>query len=238
MTASGHARPLEMPARSMLQVAERIGVETQALTRHPFLKRLEGPGRVDEFRRLLPEQAFFTLAFQDMLRLVRERSVDARAVAVAKALEDDDRGHEQWYLQDLGQLAMAVDRDFLFSAAQRCARDVSYAILGRIVAAASDAGRLAVALSLEAIAEQFFARVSAFSARLGLGQGLRYYGTPHLDAERSHGLYQDVGRDGLASLPVSDRDWDEALESIRVTFAAMTSFADHLDRAMGGPTGA
>jgi hypothetical protein len=90
---------------------------------------------------------------------------------------------------------------------------------------------LAVMLSLEAIAGEFFARVTGFAQRLGLAD-LRYFGPSHLAAERDHGVFGEDCASEFAAIKVPASAVAETRVAVERTFAAMTQFADDLDGAM------
>jgi hypothetical protein len=216
---------------SMVDVELVIDHHREALAQHPFLRGLEKQGTIEQFRRLLQGLAFFTLVFQDVLRLAQERCTDPQVKAVAHTLERGDRGHEQWYLEDLERLGIPLDVRWMFSADHAPARDIGYKLLSEVLTAGDDRSRLSVMLSLEAMAREFFIRVPSFAERVG-ARGLKYFGVGHLAAEEGHQIFADDGQRQLTTINIPDEIVPEVLTAIERTFAAMAQYGDHLEAAM------
>jgi hypothetical protein len=226
ITASG---PL-----TMADVERVIEGHRDAFVEHPFMLRLEGAGTIEQFRRMLPRHAFFTFVFQDVLRLARDRCSDPQVRAIARTHELEDKGHEQWYLDDLERLGVFLDVRWMFSADHVLARDVGYKLVAEVLSADDDRSRLSVVLSLEAIGREFFIRVPGFVERLGVARGLKYFAVRHLDIERSHDVFRDEGTNRLTGIGVPEEAVSEVLEAIERTFEAMALLSDDLNAAMQG----
>ncbi|HXK20685.1 MAG TPA: hypothetical protein VNG33_22900, partial [Polyangiaceae bacterium] len=137
----------------------------QLIIGHEFMRRLDGEADVAALRRLLPRLAFFTFAFQDMLKLAREGCSDAVLTPIVRSLEDGDRGHDRWYVEDLRELGIGLLAHEIFGVEHEVGRRVTYALIGLIDGARSDHERLAILLTLESAAREFFLRVPGFAAR-------------------------------------------------------------------------
>jgi len=217
---------------TMADVETAICHHRDAFNQHPFLVRLEQGNDKDQLLRLLPRIAFFALTFQDMLRLARERCTDQRLAGVARTLELDDEGHDAWYLADLERLRIPVSAGSIFSKDNAVTRDVSYALLSEVINLTDDKARVAVMLSLELIAREFFVRVSGFAERSGLGADLRYFGRRHLEAEEAHRAFGTELKETWTTIEVADDAIFEVLRSVERTFELMARLADDLDVAM------
>lgn len=209
-----------------------IQSHVESLKSHAFLKQLEGTGTLEQLQQMLPRLAFFTLAFQDVLRLARAHCIDPGYRDVARSLELGDRGHDRWYLEDLTRLGMRVDVDWLFSEHQAISRDVAYGLVSQVTGAAHDSVRLAVLLALEAMAGEFFVRISGFVFRLGLAGDLMYFGVTHLEAEKGHDVFSREGQEFLSKLVIPHAAQGAAVGAVERTFELMTRYADDLARAM------
>ena len=219
---------------TMLDIERVIERHRDALVQHPFMLRLEGTGTIEQFRRTLPRHAFFTLAFQDVLRLARDKCEDPQIREIARKHELEDKGHDLWYLDDLARLGVALDVRWMFSAEHEFARDVGYALVSQVLSAGDDRSRLAVVLSLEAIGREFFVRVPGFAERLGVAHGLKYFAVRHLDIERSHDVFRNDGKRQLGAIGIDEQVVPEVLSSIERTFELMAMLADDLDAALRG----
>jgi hypothetical protein len=216
----------------MRDVEAAIDHHRRAIAEHPFIKRLEGPGHPEELRTLARRLAFLPLVFQDVLRLNKKLSTDERFAKIASSMADSDQGHEEWYLDDAKLLGVAPSVRWLFSEAHEPTRDAAYSLVSQILTANDDFTRLAVVLSLEAAAGEFLARVPAFADRSGVGIGLKYFGTPHFDAERGHEVFEEAQQEVLGAIEVPRDVIPSVLAAIENTFATMALLADDLVRAM------
>jgi hypothetical protein len=217
---------------TMRDVEAAIDHHRRAIAEHPFIKRLEGPGHPEELRTLARRLAFLPLVFQDVLRLNKKLSTDERFAKIASSMADSDQGHEEWYLDDAKLLGVAPSVRWLFSEAHEPTRDAAYSLVSQILTANDDFTRLAVVLSLEAAAGEFLARVPAFADRSGVGIGLKYFGTPHFDAERGHEVFEEAQQEVLGAIEVPRDVIPSVLAAIENTFATMALLADDLVRAM------
>jgi hypothetical protein len=228
-----HEERTDMPVPFTLEDLERvIELRLGSMKAHPFLVRLEGEGTVDQLRETLPRIAFFTLVFQDLLRLARSRCSDPAYREVARGLELGDKGHDTWFLQDIERLGRKVDAEWLFSQEQEISRDVSYSMVSRVIDAQYDSVRLALLLSLEAIAGQFLTRIAGFVQRLGLGDQLSYFGARHVQAEHDHEVFSEEGHGVLATVVVPEHARAATLATVEDTFAWMLKYADELEATM------
>ena len=216
---------------TMLEVSGVIAHHCEAMTEHSFLKGLERQGSMEQFRGMLQHLAFFSLVFQDVLRLAQERCTDPRAKAIARDLQSGDKGHEQWYLEDLERLGIPLDIRLMFSESQAPARDVGYKLVSEMLSLTDDRSRLSVILALEAMAHEFFVRVPAFAKRVG-APGLKYFGLDHLAAEDAHQIRNHDSHHPLAAIEVPDEIAPEVLSTVERTFALMAEYGDHLAAIM------
>ncbi|MEI9948967.1 MAG: hypothetical protein WDO74_08280 [Pseudomonadota bacterium] len=203
---------------------------------HEFMRRLEGDASLEALRRLLPRLAFFTFAFQDMLKFSRERSSDPVLLPMFCSLEEGDRGHDRWYVQDLDDVGIHLTAHEIFRAEHEVGRRVAYGLLALIEAAVSDYERLSLLLTLEAAAREFFVRVPGFAARAGLAHELRYFGTTHLAAEEAHDVFSADAQLTLNTIVVPAQHTRRVLDTVEKTFALMVQLAGDLAAAMAGPS--
>ncbi len=208
----------------------------QLIIGHEFMLRLEGDASLEALRRLLPRLAFFTFAFQDMLKIAREHSSDPQLLPMLRSLEDGDRGHDRWYVQDLEELGIHLAAHEIFGVEHEVGRRVAYGLIALIEAAASDYERLSLLLTLEAAAREFFIRVPGFAARAGLTRELRYFGTTHLAAEEAHDVFTADAQLTLNTIVVPQQHTRRVLETVEKTFALMLKLAGDLAAAIAGPS--
>jgi hypothetical protein len=207
------------------------------LINHAFVKRLEGIGDPGQMRSMVSLMAFFTLAFQDVLRLARTKCTDPELREFARSLELGDRGHDRWFVEDATLLKVPLDLDLLFSRAHQPSRDAAYTLVSQVLTANDDYSRIAVMLSLEAAAHEFFVRIPGFVSRLGLGLELKYFGVKHLEAEESHEIFTHDAQARLARIEIPVELRRIVVGVVSSTFAAMTLLGDALDVDMGRSSG-
>jgi hypothetical protein len=217
---------------SMTDVERVIERHRDRIVQHPFLKRLQGEGNLEQLRRFLPRHAFFTLAFQDVLRLAVERCTDPQVRTIVHKHELEDKGHDQWYLDDLRLLNIPLDIRWLFSTDHSLARNVGYELVSQILTVKDDHSRLCLVLALEAIGREFFIRIPGFIEGLGVAAELKYFAVRHLGFETSHDVFGDEGKRQLAALKIPSNAVVEVLTVVHRTFEVMTLLADDLEAAM------
>lgn len=242
---SSHIRELvERPVCSEEQtfrgVLDMIETRRSALKQHPFFARLAEGGSVAQAQEIARRGAFFVMCFQDMLRLVRELTTEPELVDFARIHEEEDRGHDLWYLQDLARLGIDCSLRDLFSGDLWQARQTVYSQIADIVRSTDDRCRLAVVLSLEAAGAEFFASIIAFIERLGRGEGLLYFARSHQTVEQNHDIFESDSKSRLGSLAIRPAAFEESLLVVERTFAAMEAlgfdFLKHMERAPVGPS--
>jgi hypothetical protein len=216
---------------TMGHVQKVIAERRRALSNLGFLRALDGPGAIDDVRRLVPRMAFFVMCFQDVLRLAHSRSIDPQISALAKAHALEDKGHDRWYLEDVRRLGAECSLSWLFSDEHALTRDVAYDQIADVISAKHDCTRLAVALSLEAIGAEFFERTIRFLERIGQAEGLEYFARRHQTIEQEHAVFEERGRRELESIPIPDASMAEVLAAVHRTFDGMTKLADDLERS-------
>ena len=216
----------------MKHVLKHMEELTRSFARLEYFQMLERPGTWSDVEIMGQGLSFFVLCFQDMLRLNASLVADGRLVDIVREQRRDDAGHDDWFLADLQRLKLEPSLRALFGRQHRATRDTSYAIIAEILKAPSDPARLAIGLSLEATGGVYFARVHEFFARLGLDEGLRFFSRHHWDAEQSHDVVQDHGRERLEAIVLSQLERQQAVVASERTFSAMRSMCDSLSSRM------
>lgn len=213
-------------------VEDLIHERGRALSGHPFIQRLDGAATRAEFLSILPRLGFFVLAFQDMLRLSRAGCTNPDLFVHIEGLERGDRGHDQWYLEDLETLGLTLDARILFAPEYQVTRETTYELMSLVLHAHDDYCRLALLLSLEETAHEFFERVSKYAKRAGIGSTLRFFGGEHLIAEESHEVFEASAQKVLERMVVPADAREAVNVTVERTFHAMTRFADDIVAAM------
>jgi hypothetical protein len=202
--------------------------EREELSRHELFVRLREHASLEDVRSIAPRVAFFVMAFQDVLRLVTEKTSDPVLRQLARAHQLEDAGHDHWYLRDLEILELSTDVATLFSRDARAIRDVSYHQIAEAIAAESDVSRFAVVLCLEAAGVEFFSAMVDGLDRLGRSQGLLYFSKRHQDVEASHEIFEDRRQAEIDALAVPSHAAPEVVRAVVRTFETMRTLADEL----------
>ena len=232
MELGSHAETARI--RTMLDVEHVIDERRQSFAAHAFLSGLEGPASIEHFERFAPRVAFFVMCFQDVLRLVHARSTLPAIKAMARVHALEDKGHDNWYLNDLQRLGVSVSVPWLFSEHHELTRDVAFTQISHVLSAKHDETRLAVALSLEAIGSECFGRAIGLLERLGKSEGLEYFARKHQAIEQGHQVFEQDAQAQLAAIAVSADAELEVLEAITSTFEGMSALLTDLAIAFHG----
>lgn len=197
-----------------------------------YFKLLERSGIRSDIEIMARGLSFFVLSFQDVLRLNALNITDERLAPVARQQRRDDAGHDLWFLNDLRRLGVEPEVRWLFSKKHETTRDTGYAIVARVLSARNDHARLAVGLALEATGSVYFSRVHHFFGRVGVGDGLQFFGKSHWESEQSHDVFGAELQTKLAAIPLSETERSDAIEAAEATFAAVTRMCEKLSSEM------
>jgi hypothetical protein len=218
------------PATTFKEIQQTVADHQRVLGQHPFLTHLKNDATFDEVLRVVPRVAFFVMCFQDVLRLVYERTTEPLLKAFARTHELEDKGHDLWYLHDLDYLGLACNVQDLFSKEAKTIRDIAYTQIADAINAADDRSRFGIVLALEACGTEFFGSMVTCLERLGSADGLLYFARRHQQVERSHDMFDASAQRTLNETIVSREVLPEVLAVIERTFGTMTSLADDLHR--------
>jgi DMATS type aromatic prenyltransferase len=224
----------ELPT-NVAELRALVERESARLSAHPFFAKLRQEATLADIRRVAPRVAFFVMAFQDVLRLVTEKTSDPVLRTLARAHQLEDAGHDHWYLRDLEALDLTTDLATLFSRDARAIRDVSYHQVAEAISAESDLARFAVVLCLEAAGVSFFSSMVDGLDRLGRSEGLLYFSKKHQAVEASHEIFEDDKQAAIDAIEVPAAAAAEVLRAVTRTFETMRNLAEHLDGIVGPP---
>jgi cytokinin dehydrogenase len=210
-------------------VRRAIEVAQARYVAHPFFARMERGGARSEVRLVAQRLAFFIMCFQDMERIVCERSSDPEIAAALREHRLEDMGHERWYLADLRRLELSQDVSLLFQPEHAVIRDVSYALLSLILQARHDVTLLAIVLALEGAGHEFFGRFVPMVQHAVAGQTFTFFGRTHLQAEAEH---QIESWERLFERPVDHDETREMAAAVQETFRQMTRVAQNMEDAL------
>jgi DMATS type aromatic prenyltransferase len=219
---------------TMADVKHDIDAHQKLFACHPFMRRLERGGTIQEFSLVARRLAFFVMTFQDVLRLARKTCSDPNLHVLVCAHEAEDRGHDAWFLHDLQQFGIEDRLDWIFLKEYAVVRDLSYSLIAEVLRATDDRTRLAVVMALEAAGREFFRRAVEFLERLGKTEGLLYFARRHQDVEQSHSLFRGSAQAKLTEMDIPDESLEEVTGAVAVTFSQMWRLAGDMETALDG----
>jgi DMATS type aromatic prenyltransferase len=233
--AATPSRPPVDGSMTFKDIQAIVATGQSALAKHPFLVHLERDATYEEVLRIAPRVAFFVMCFQDVLRLVHEKTTDPALKALARTHEAEDKGHDLWYLHDLQHLGVSCGVRDLFSKDNRGIRDIAYTQISDALKVADDRSRLGIVLALEAAGTVFFGRMINCLERLDAADGLLYFARKHQQVEASHEIFESSAQQELDAIVVPESVKAELLEVIDRTFGTMTALAENLEAALRKP---
>jgi DMATS type aromatic prenyltransferase len=228
-----HIRELAPETHTMHVVQERIEQHTSELRQHSFLQRLlDGEQSLASVQALARRLTFFVLVFQDMLRLTAKRMTHPVLAAMARTHQQEDKGHDIWFLSDLKGLRAEPELKELFSDQHEVSRDVAYELLSLLLRSRDDRARMAVLMVMETAGAEFFPRIVACLEKLGRADDLIFFGRHHMQAEARHTSAEPEQRDQLWQLQLEPEVVPEVLAAVDDAFGAMTRLAGALASSM------
>jgi hypothetical protein len=221
------------------EIRATVAEYQRILSTHPFLTHLENEATYAEVLRIVPRVAFFVMCFQDVLRLVYEKTTAPEFKSIARTHELEDKGHDLWYLHDVEHLGLSCNVQDLFSKETKAIRDIAYTQIADALNAADDRSRFGIVLALEACGTEFFGAMIMCLERLGSADGLLYFARRHQQVERSHEMFEASSQETLNQMLVPREAVPEVLAVIERTFGTMSALADDLHECLArtGETG-
>lgn len=180
----------------MKDIQAYIDSKQQEFESHPFFALLEKLKTLEEIGYFVPDLTFWVMAFQDVLRLNKERVTNPYLKKIAHHHKFEDAGHEQWFLHDKNYISSrhastSEDANWLFGRETRAVRDASYAILSEVYRTESDWLNITLLITIESSGHVFFDKIVNKIQELGENENLKYFARSHLDKELAHALFDE-----------------------------------------------
>ena len=202
----------------MKTVQAHIALKQKAFENHHFFDVLKQLKSLKEFDYFVPELTFWIMTFQDVLRLNEERITDPHLKMIAHHHRTEDAGHELWFLHDRSYLSNKASNDvdirWLFGKETRPMRDPAYAILAEIYKSESEWLNIVLLFVIESSGHVFFEKVADQVDKTGEGSELKYFSRSHLDAERSHAMFQVEDEHTLYAAPLPAKIRQDAIQLV------------------------
>lgn len=220
----------------MKTIQSYIDSKQQEFMNHPFFEVLSTLKTLEEISYFVPELTFWTMTFQDILRINEERVQDPYLKKVARHHRLEDAGHEKWFLYDkkymgghtIDKSCARDDVAWLFSKESELTRDAAYAIMSEIYQTTDERVNIALLLTLESSGHVFFEKVTKQVKQAGENDNLKYFSSNHLDVELAHALFEGEMERKLFEMEVPISVRREALKMIDRCYDSFNKMFDGL----------
>jgi hypothetical protein len=176
----------------MQEVLSYIDEKQARFAAHPFFARLKAGAPLSEILPCTDQVGFWTMAFQDALRINEERVADPTLRAIVQQHRVEESGHDRWFLEDMATITgSAPDVQTLFGDHHRAGREATYALIAEVMQDLSDAERVLVLFVFESTGHVFFDAIANYFPRVGITRSLKYFANHHLDAEADHEVFEE-----------------------------------------------
>ena len=220
----------------MKNIQDYIDSKQQEFMSHPFFEKLEQLQSLEEISYFVPELTFWTMTFQDILRINEQKVSDPFLKKIARHHRMEDAGHEKWFLHDKKYMgAMSIDKScdnndvsWLYSKESRTTRDAAYALIAEVFKANDEILNIALLLTLESSGHVFFAKVAKQVEQTGEDKNLKYFSSSHLEVEMAHAMFEEEMERALFARQISVEVRREALKMIDRCYDAFHQMFDGL----------
>ncbi len=202
--------------------------------RHPFFDRLRRDAPLHEILPCTEQVAFWTLSFQDALRLNEARVEDPTLRDIVRRHRLEEGGHDHWFLTDMTKIfGSPPDLARLFGDEHQAAREAGYALLTEVMRANSDHERLLMLFVFESTGHVFFEEIAAYFSRAGIRRSLKYFAQHHIDAEQDHEVFEKDVADFIAGIELAPDQRDLARAMVDRAYVAFHRMLDAMEAIAG-----
>lgn len=203
------------------------------LSSHAFFHRLKADRHIGEVLPFASKLTFWVMVFQDVLQLNTRRITHPTLSRIARHHLAEDAGHDRWFLNDL----LAIDGKHpdisqLFGKSHASTRHAAYALVAEVFKAQDDEERIVLLLTLESAGHVFFERIVDFFEAHDVRRSLKYFSRHHLDAEKSHEMFERQLEALLAAVVLSGEMRERCLALLDRCYAAFQVIFDELEETI------
>jgi hypothetical protein len=217
----------------MRQVRQHIARRQAELAKHAFVRTLDSTPPLSRGVRFVPLGAFFVLAFQDLVEMIRDRAGDPWLRDLVRRHCEEEVGHDRWFLRDLVRLVGAEPGvAALFGPQHASTRRGTYALAAEAHGARDDVERLCLLLAMESTGEVLFDAVETYFQKVGAADGLVFFAGRHLQAEKDHAVLQEDMARLVATIELGPDALARATALVDRTYAAFEVIVDGLAGAI------
>lgn len=206
-------------------VHQHIQDHLRELVAHPFFTEMAPHSDLSRAFAFAEVLTPWVMTFQDVARINASRARDPEIRRTLEQHAREDRGHHQWFLEDLEHIFGERPRDvrWLYEPPLDATREESLAIASEVFHMNDDRMRIVFVEALEAAAGAFLERVYRQLRESGDRGVLKYFGRVHAEAESGHEMFEDEAR-GEEVLP--DELMELALPLVGRVFGSFSRMAD------------
>jgi len=216
----------------MKRALEHIDRKNETFAKHAMIEYLKDEA-IPASQRLVfaPYMAHFVFSFMDINRFVLRdlKADDNEYQHLVNIHTDEDAHHWPWYLNDLQKLHLdktgrfTESLRFIWSDHGIQSRMLTYDMVG-LVKNASPIGKVILVEVIEKTGNVFLAQTAEVSRELGDNGDYLYYGKHHLDCETGHHMGTDQIESVLASIVLSDDEFNEGIAIIDEAYSLYGRF--------------
>lgn len=183
----------------MKAIQEYINSKEYEFNNHPFFKILEQFDTLQGINHFAPKHTFWTMTFQDILRINEERVQDPYLKKIARHHRLEDAGHDKWFLHDKEYMNESAsqgvkenqDIAWLYSKDLQATRDPVYAIVSEIYKIDDEYLNIILLLTLESAGHVFLEKIAEQVKKIGEDENLLFFSSSHLDVEMAHTFHEE-----------------------------------------------
>lgn len=220
----------------MKTIQARLEEKQQEFAGHEFFSLTDKITDISQVQSYIAKLMFWPFVFQDVLQLNERYVTDSFLREIANHHRLEDKGHEQWFLQDMaylcGRHSMSFHENYhvgvLFSSDSRIVRECCYRLVSEVFVAEEDIQRIILVLALESTGHIFFEKNAKLILRLGYDTALKYFSSFHLDVEKAHEMFDESVEDKLMKIELTDQQRRYALQMIDRVYSVFFTLFDEL----------
>lgn len=211
-------------------VQSHIEDKQAAYACHPFFGRIRHDAPLREILPCTELLAFWTMAFQDALRLNAERVADPVLREIVRRHYLEEAGHDRWFLSDAAEIfGSPPDLVRLFGDGHGAAREATYELVAEVLRTTSDHERLLILLVFESTGHVFFEEIAAYFARAGIHHSLKYFAQHHLDVEKEHEVFEEEMAAFITAIKLSPEQRTSACAMVDRAYVAFHRMFDAME---------
>ncbi|KST65161.1 hypothetical protein [Mastigocoleus testarum] len=216
----------------MKVIEDYIAPKQAQFVQHPFFEKIAKSDSLEQLTSIAQCIAFWTMTFQDILRLNEVRFTNPKLREIAQLHRIEDGGHDIWFLDDINEMNVEEPKlNVIYDVYNRnhnSTRDASYALVSEVFRAYNDYERIALLMTIETTANSFFQATADLTERVGYSSVLKYFSYYHLRVEESHESLNENIESSFDNIQLTQSEERNIFELIDRAYKAFTVMFDGL----------